>query len=144
MRLPGPLRQVVRFGTVGVLQNAVNVACFALAREAGVHYRVAAILAGFVGFVLSFWLNRHWTFSGRQGAIERHVAKYTVAYAGAVVLGVVLLTLFVEVGGVPAVAAQVLAIVVVAPASFLVQRAWVFAGEAVAPVGRESEVGAGG
>jgi putative flippase GtrA len=129
MTLPRWLRQAARFGAVGVLQNAVNVACFALAREAGVHYRAAAILAGFVGFALSFWLNRHWTFSGRQGAIQRHIVKYTLAYAGAVALGVVLLTFFVEAGGVPPVAAQVLAIIVVAPASFLVQRAWVFAGE---------------
>jgi putative flippase GtrA len=135
MRLPHWLLQAVRFGAVGVLQNAVNVACFALARETGAHYRAAALIAGFVGFVLSFWLNRHWTFSGRPGAIERHVVKYTLAYAGAVALGVFLLTLFVEAGGVPPVAAQVLAIVVVAPASFLVQRGWVFAGEdAATPV----------
>jgi len=132
MTLPRWLWQAGRFGAVGVLQNAVNVACFALAREAGVHYRAAAIVAGLFGFGLSFWLNRHWTFSGRQGAIERHVVKYTLAYAGAVAIGVVLLSFFVEAGGVPPVAAQILAIIIVAPVSFLVQRAWVFAGEDVA------------
>jgi putative flippase GtrA len=125
----GWLRQAARFGAVGLLQNGVNVACFALARAAGAHYRVAAIVAGFVGFALSFWLNRHWTFTGRSGAIERHLVKYTCVYASAVALGVLLLTFFVEVGGVPPVAAQVLAILVVAPVSFLVQRAWVFAGD---------------
>jgi putative flippase GtrA len=129
MTLPHWLGQAARFGAVGVLQNGVNVACFALAREAGAHYRAAALIAGLVGFALSFWLNRHWTFSGRQGAVERHIVKYTLVYAGAVALGILLLTLFVEIGGVPAVPAQVLAILVVAPASFLVQRAWVFAGE---------------
>jgi putative flippase GtrA len=125
----GWLRQAARFGTVGLLQNGVNVACFALARAAGAHYRVAAIVAGFVGFALSFWLNRHWTFTGRSGAIERHLVKYTCVYASAVALGVLLLTFFVEVMGVPPIAGQVLAILVVAPVSFLVQRAWVFAGE---------------
>jgi putative flippase GtrA len=136
MTLPRWLWQAARFGAVGVLQNAVNVACFALAREAGAHYRAAALVAGLFGFLLSFWLNRHWTFSGRQGAIERHVVKYTLVYAGAVAVGVLLLTFFVEVGGVPPVPAQVLAILVAAPASFLVQRAWVFAGEDVAPARR--------
>jgi len=132
MTLPRWLWQAARFGAVGVLQNAVNVACFALAREAGAHYRAAALVAGLFGFVLSFGLNRHWTFAGRQGAIERHVVKYTVVYAGAVAVGVLLLTIFVEIGGVPPVPAQVLAILVAAPASFLVQRAWVFADEDVA------------
>ena len=129
MSRAGWLRQAARFGTVGLLQNGVNVACFALARAAGVHYRVAAIVAGFVGFALSFWLNRHWTFTGRSGAIEHHLVKYTCVYASAVALGVLLLTFFVEVGGIPPVAAQVLSILVVAPVSFLVQRAWVFGGE---------------
>jgi putative flippase GtrA len=123
------LRQAARFGTVGLLQNGVNVACFALARVAGAHYRVAAIVAGFVGFALSFWLNRHWTFTGRSGAIERHLVKYTCVYVSAVALGVLLLTFFVEVTGIRPLAGQVLAIVVVAPLSFVVQRAWVFAGE---------------
>jgi putative flippase GtrA len=79
--------------------------------------------------VLSFWLNRHWTFTGRSGAMERHVVKYTCVFAGAVAVGVLLLTFFVEVGGLRPIAAQVLAILVVAPASFLVQRAWVFSDE---------------
>ena len=56
-----------------------------------------------------------------------------MTYAGAVALGVVLLTFFVEIAGVPPVPAQVLAIIVVAPASFFVQRAWVFAGEDATP-----------
>jgi putative flippase GtrA len=126
---PRWLPQAARFGTVGLLQNAVNVACFALARAAGAHYRVAAVVAGFVGFALSFWLNRHWTFTRRSGAIERHVVKYTCVYASAVALGVLVLSFFVEVTGVPPLAGQVFAIVVVAPLSFLVQRDWVFAGE---------------
>jgi putative flippase GtrA len=129
LKLPRWLSQAARFGAVGVLQNALNVACFALAREAGVHYRLAAVIAGFLGFALSFWLNRHWTFTGQSWTIERHVVKYTCVFAAAVAVGVLLLTFFVEVGGLPPVLAQVLAILVVAPASFAVQRAWVFAGE---------------
>jgi putative flippase GtrA len=131
--MPDGLVTAARFGLVGVLQNMLNVASFTALRIANVDYRSAATIAGLLALVLSFWLNRHWTFSGRQGAIERHVVKYTLAYAAAVALGVVLLTFFVEIGGVPPVPAQVLAIIVVAPASFLVQRAWVFAGEDATP-----------
>jgi putative flippase GtrA len=39
---------------------------------------------------------------------------------------VLVLTFFVEVTGMPEIAAQVAAILIVAPVSFLVQRTWVF------------------
>jgi putative flippase GtrA len=121
-----PLREAIRFATVGVLQNGLNVAAFALATAAGVHYRVAAVIAGLVALVASFLLNRHWTFISRTAPIHHQGLRYLIVFASAIALGVVLLTFFVEVAGLPEVAAQLTAIIVVAPVSFLVQRSWVF------------------
>lgn len=118
--------EAVRFGVVGLLQNGLNVAVFALATGLGVHYRSAAVLAAVVALLASFAFNRAWTFPGRAGPIHRQGARYALVFASAVALGVVLLTFFVEVAGLPEVAAQVAAILVVAPLSFIVQRAWVF------------------
>jgi putative flippase GtrA len=121
-----PLREAVRFATVGVLQNGLNVAVFAVATAAGMHYRAAAMLAGVIALVASFLANRQWTFMSRTAPIHHQVARYVLVFASAVALGVVLLTFFVEVAGLPEVAAQVAAILVVAPLSFVVQRTWVF------------------
>jgi putative flippase GtrA len=121
-----PVGEAARFAAVGLLQNALNVAVFALATAAGVHYRVAAVAAGLAALVASFLLNRYWTFLGRRAPIGRQAARYVLVFASAVALGVLLLTFFVEVAGLPEVPAQAAAILVVAPASFLVQRTWVF------------------
>jgi putative flippase GtrA len=118
--------EAVRFGVVGVLQNALNVAVFALVTEVGVDYRVAAVLAAVTALLASFVFNRAWTFPGRTGPIHHQGLRYALVFASAVALGVVLLTFFVEVTGLPEIAAQVAAILIVAPLSFLVQRAWVF------------------
>jgi putative flippase GtrA len=118
--------EAVRFGAVGVLQNGLNVAIFALATAVGLQYRAAAIVAGLAAFLVSFILNRRWTFTGQATAAGPQGARYLLVYAAAVALGLVLLTLFVEVTGFPTVAAQVAAIVIVAPLSFLAQRTWVF------------------
>ena len=118
--------EFVRFAVVGVLQNALNVAVFAFATGLGVHYRLAAVIAALAALLASFTLNRGWTFPGRAAPIHHQGARYALVFAAAVALGVVLLTFFVEVAGLPEVAAQVAAILVVAPLSFLVQRAWVF------------------
>jgi putative flippase GtrA len=124
--MTAPVREAIRFATVGVLQNGLNVAVFALATAAGVDYRVAAVIAGLVAFVASFLLNRHWTFMSRTAPIHHQGLRYLIVFASAIALGVVVLTFFVEVAGLPEVAAQVAAILVVAPVSFLVQRSWVF------------------
>jgi putative flippase GtrA len=122
----GPVREAVRFGAVGVLQNGLNVAVFAIATGVGVHYRVAAVLAGLLAFVASFLLNRRWTFMRRDAPIHHQGTRYLLVFASAIALGVVLLTFFVEVIGMPEIVAQVAAILTVAPLSFLVQRSWVF------------------
>jgi putative flippase GtrA len=118
--------EAVRFGVVGVLQNGLNLAVFALATALGVPYRGAAVVAAIVALLASFLLNRGWTFPGRGARIHHQGARYALVFASAVALGVLVLTFFVEVAGLPEVAAQAAAILVVAPLSFLVQRAWVF------------------
>ena len=127
---PAWLSQVMRFVAVGAFQTGLNVVCFAGAHALGVPYRAAAVVAGVVVFVVGFLLNRHWTFSSRSVAIRRHAVRYTCVVLGAIGVGVLLLTFFVEVAGVPAVPAQALAILVSAPASFLAQRTWVFGEDA--------------
>ena len=117
-----------RFAAVGVLQNGVNVAAFALAFHGGVPYLAAALLAAALALALSFVLNRSWTF-GASGGVAGPAVRYTIVFAGAVAAGLAILTALVEIAGVHPVVAQVLAILIVAPASFLAQRGWVF-GEA--------------
>jgi putative flippase GtrA len=121
-----PLREAVRFATVGVAQNGLNLAVFALATAAGIPYAPAAVLAGLVALVASFLANRHWTFMTRDTPIHHQGARYVLVFASAVALGLLALTFFVEVAGLPEVAAQAAAILLVAPLSFLVQRSWVF------------------
>jgi putative flippase GtrA len=118
--------EAVRFGTVGLFQNGLNVATFALVTELGMHYRPAAVLAGLLALLVSFLLNRRWTFLGRATPVGGQAVRYVLVFGAAVALGVVLLTLLVEAAGVAEVPGQIAAILIVAPLSFLVQRSWVF------------------
>jgi putative flippase GtrA len=118
--------QALRFAAVGLLQNGLKVAVFALLTGVGVQYRLAAVASGLLAFVASFVMNRHWTFAQRATPFHRQGARYLLVFASAIALGVVLLTFFVEVAGVSELAAQVAAILLVAPLSFLAQRTWVF------------------
>lgn len=119
--------EVLRFGTVGIVQNVINVATFAGLHAEGVGYGLAAFLAALVALAVSFVLNNYWTFaraaSGRLGA---DLVRYSTVFSTAVMAGIVVLTIEVELLSVTPVLAQTIAILVVAPASFLAQRFWVF------------------
>lgn len=122
--------EAARFGAVGLAQNALNVGVFALASGLGARYQVAALVAGAAALVVSFLLNRGWTFTAHSAPLGSQGARYVLVFCAAVALGIGVLTLLVELTGIPKLAGQVVSILVVAPLSFLVQRAWVFRGPA--------------
>jgi putative flippase GtrA len=121
-------RQLVKFGLVGATGFLINVSVFAFClRVLDVHYRLAYVVAFCVAVTNNFVWNRIWTFKHQrdgshvamQGA--RFFAVSMVAAAG----GFVLLELFVR-GGVPKIPAEMLAVALVVPISFLGNKHWSF------------------
>jgi putative flippase GtrA len=127
MRRPANWLQLVRFGIVGGVGFAVNLAVYALFVHAlGVDYHVAAIVAWLVAVVNNFMLNRHWTFDARDGVVHFQAIRFLVVSLGALVVSLLLLTLFVESAGIPKVAAQALAVAASMPLNFLGNKLWSF------------------
>ena len=87
-------------------------------------YLVAATLAFLVAVSNNFLWNRHWTFRAGDGRARRHqAARFLLVSVVAFLVGLVLLTLLVEVAGMPRGPAQAIAIVAVTPLSFLGEQA---------------------
>lgn len=118
--------EVLRFGVVGVTQNLANLLSFAALDAADVWYLAAAIVAGGIGLLVGFVLNRAWTFRSDDPAVLRQAVRYATVHVAAVGAGALVLVALVEGTKLDPVAGQALAIVLVAPSSFLVQRAWTF------------------
>src|SRR5437762_7954098 len=71
MRRPANWLQLVRFGIVGTIGFAVNLAVYALlVHGLGVDYRLAAVLAWLIAVINNFMLNRHWTFDAGDGVVH--------------------------------------------------------------------------
>ena len=130
VRDPAAWLQLLRFATVGASGYVVNLAVFALALHgAGLDYRIAAIAAFGVAVSNNFLWNRRWTFraaDGRPGPARHQAARFLVVSVAAFLVGLVLLTGLVELGGVAELPAQAAAIVAVTPLSFLANRLWSF------------------
>jgi len=119
--------QLARFCAVGATGYVVNLATFALCtRQFGIDYRVAATMAFLVAVTNNFVWNRRWTFgltgSARRSQALRFLAVSTVAFA----FNVVLLQLLVDLGGLPEILAQALAVAAAAPLAFAGNKLWTF------------------
>ena len=121
------LPEFLRFAIVGVLQNGANLASFAGLVTIGVDFRIAAVIAGAVGLVMSFALNRSWTFvHASHHRLSSQALRYTAIFIAATLAGIAVLWVLVTMASVPEIAAQAVAILIVAPLSYAAQRRWSF------------------
>jgi len=122
---------LVRYAVVGALGTAVNYAIYALLLLlGGVPYPLASAIGYVTGTFAAYPLNRRWTFGIREHRGEL-LLRYVAVQTAGVGLTVAVLTVLVEVAGVPALLAQAFAIVAANVVTFFVNRRWSF-GDALA------------
>jgi dolichol-phosphate mannosyltransferase len=114
----------IRFGLVGASGYVVNVAVYSTELRAGIDYRLAATASFLVAASSNYFLNRTWTF-GTSGRVRIEAPRFLAVSAAALSANILVLTILVH-GGLPKLEAQALAIVVIAPLSFLANKWWAF------------------
>lgn len=126
VRQPHNWLQLGRFGAVGAIGYAVNLAVFAACLHLlGLDYRLSAVVAWVVSVTNNFWLNRHWTFAAGQSHPLRQALRFFAVSAA--VFGVTYGVLVALVsGGVTKELAQAIAIASGTPLNFVAQKLWSF------------------
>lgn len=120
--LPGSL---VRFGLVGLVNNAALLGVYAAAAALGTPRPLAVSLVFLVGMAQGFLLNKSFAFRFKGGG-GRELARYLLVYGLALLADVVLLEVLVVFAGVPHILAQALLIVVIALALYVAMDRFVF------------------
>jgi putative flippase GtrA len=116
---------VLRFGAVGGLNNLLSYGIFVALTVAGMPSIAAATITYATGMVISYLVNRSFTFR-HSGSARRSVVRFVVVNIAGYALNVAILALFVEALGWNPLIVQLGAIVVVATGIFLGMRFWVF------------------
>jgi putative flippase GtrA len=118
--------QLVRFCAVGASGYVVNLAVFtALLKGAEAQHTLAAIGAFLVAWTNNFILNKWWTFRRHGLSAAQQGARYMAVSLVALGLNLILLEIMVRAGS-PEVPAQAIAIAIVMPVNFLLNRRWSF------------------
>lgn len=118
--------QLLRFCIVGASGYLVNLAVFtALVYGADAHHAVAAVGAFCVAWTSNFIFNKFWTFRRHGLSALQQGARYLAVSLVALGLNLMVLEALVQAGAVE-VLAQAIAIAVVMPVNFLLNRRWSF------------------
>jgi putative flippase GtrA len=118
--------ELLKFCAVGATGYVVNLAVYvALLKGAGLHYLPAAACSFVVAVTNNYLWNRHWTFRHRRGNLYHQGARFLLVSLVALGLNLLMLRGLVALG-VGKIAAQAIAIVLVMPFSFSVNKLWSF------------------
>jgi putative flippase GtrA len=111
--------QVARYIAAGLANTAVTYMLLVLGMR-WLHYALAYTLVYAVGIVLAYWLQTRFVF--RVPLHWRTALRFPLVYAVQYVLGLALLTVLVEIAGLPQRWAALVAIAANVPAGFVLSR----------------------
>lgn len=118
-------RELLSFGIVGLVSNAITYGIYLALTAVEVGHKTAMTLVFAASVLSTYALNRRWTFRHR-GSMVRSATRYVGIYAAAYLVNLLLLTLLVDVLGLPHRIVMLSLIVATAVCMFLSQKRWVF------------------
>jgi putative flippase GtrA len=127
-RKPENWIQLVKFGLVGLIGYVVNLAVFATLNQGlDVHHIPAAVAAFCVAVTNNFLWNRHWTFDARHGHAGFQAARFFTVSVLALGINLAALEFLIQVGEMPELPSQAIAVAFAMPFNFIGNKLWTFA-----------------
>lgn len=122
------LIQFVSFNLIGLVNTAIDYAVFQLLVWAGLFYIGAQVISFGAGMVNSFIMNRSITFKHKQrtGLTRAQVLRFAALNGGVLLCSLLLLYLFVDLGGLHYWLSKLLVTAVTVVINFAGSRHWVF------------------
>jgi putative flippase GtrA len=119
------MRQLIRYGLVGVASNLAMYVVYLLITYLGVEPKKAMTLVYLLGASIGFVGHRNWSFSHRGSAFNSAI-RYVAAHLSGYVLNLLILVIFVDRLGYAHQVVQGVAIIVLAMYLFVVFKYFVF------------------
>lgn len=115
----------LKFLTVGATNTALNYIIYVVLIYLGLHYNLALTIDYAIGILFGYYLNRYWTFAGRE-EIQNSFKKYFATYIAVYIVNMVSLNLIMKFTNLGPLWGQVIALTIATVFSFGFQNYWVF------------------
>lgn len=119
------VRQLIRYGTVGLAINAVGYLAYLALTLLGTAPKIAVTILYAVAVAVGFVANRNLTF-GHEGRLDRAAVRYVTVQFSGYLLNLAILEIGVDRRGYPHELVQALAVFIVAAFLFVAMKLFVF------------------
>jgi len=119
-------KKFLSFNLVGLINTAITYGIYALAIAVGLNHFIALCIDYALGLIISFFLNKNFTFKIRKKADIEMFLKMIVAYIPSFLINIGLLWLFIDKFNMNKYLSQFIALAIVALFSFFMQHKFVF------------------
>ena len=120
--------QFVKFGIVGLTNNAISYVVYLVLIRLGMHYTPANIIGFTVSVFNSYYWNNKYVFKDEGGRVWwKTFIKTYISYAGTgIVLSNILLFIWIDFFGISAVVAPLINLIITVPINFIVNKFWAY------------------
>lgn len=127
-RIPLQIRQLFKFGLVGVTNNIVGLGVnYFFLVVAGVHYLLANTLGFIISVINAAYLNGRFVFTKKDDKhTKKAFIKSAVSYGGTFLFGLFLNYALVELWHIPETAAPIIILFCTVPINFSLNKLWAF------------------
>lgn len=120
------IRQFSRYATVGLASNITLYLAYLAITSVGVGHKLSMSALYVTGVIITFFVNRKWSFA-HDGLAHTAFVRYVIAYIIGYFINLLILFVYVDKLAFPHQAVQAAAIFIVAISLFLMHKFWVFA-----------------
>jgi putative flippase GtrA len=117
--------QFLRYFTVGISSNLFIYLAYLAITGLGAGHKTAMTMLYWLGVLVTYFINRRWTFN-HAGAVSESLFRYIFTYVAGYVANWTGLYYLVDRQGFPHQAVQGILILMIATSIFLAQKFWVF------------------
>ena len=119
-------KQFIKFGFVGIINTAITMGTYYICVPQGMDKYWANTLGFALGVINAYFWNAFWVFKGNKEGFKKTVPKFFATYIGTYLLSMLLLYLFVDVGGMNQYVAPILYTCITVFINFFLSKFWTF------------------
>jgi putative flippase GtrA len=120
------IKQLMKFGVVGLSNTAVTLGVYYLLIYLGVNYMISNIIGYFAGSINGYIWSKGWVFKEAKATVKSSVLKYYIVYGSSLILSTAVMYLWVNVLGISDKIAPILTLCITVPYNFIFQKIWAF------------------
>ncbi len=117
------IRYIISGGTAAIVDLVI---LYMLVEKLNITYILSAVIAFLVAFIVSFTLQKYWTFGDDSKKINSQASKYFLVSAINLILNTILVFLFVEFLGLHYIISQIITSGLIALSSFYIYSLFIF------------------